>query len=85
VLVGDAVANGPAAKAGLQASGQADSSDDIITAIDGHQISSIEQLQQYLDGKKVGERVTLSVTRNGRKVSIPVTLGNFQAQASATP
>jgi serine protease Do len=85
VLVVDAVANGPAAKAGLQGSGQADSSDDIITAIDGHQISTIEQLQQYLDAKKVGDRVTLSVTRNGRKVSIPVTLGNFQAQPSATP
>jgi S1-C subfamily serine protease len=84
-VVVDVVANGPAARAGLQGSGQADSSDDIITAIDGHQITTIEQLQQYLDNKKVGDRVTLSVTRNGRKTSIQVTLGNFQAQPSATP
>ena len=80
VLVVQVVAGGPAAKAGLQGSGQADSSDDIITAIDGHAIRTIEQLQQYLDTKKVGDHVTLSVTRNGQHISVGVTLGNFQAQ-----
>lgn len=85
VLVVDVVANGPAARAGLQGSGQADASDDIIIAIDGHQITAIEQLQQYLDTKKVGDRVTLSVTRNGQHISVSVILGNFQAQPSATP
>src|SRR3989442_7327160 len=85
VLVVDVVAGGPAAKAGLQASGQADSSDDIITAIDSHQITTIEQLTQYLDTKKVGDRVTLTAVRNGQQISVGVTLGNFQAQPSATP
>jgi len=85
VLVVDVVGGGPAAKAGLQASGQADASDDIITAIDGHAITTIEQLTQYLDTKKVGDRVTVSVTRNGKHISVGVTLGNFQAQPSATP
>jgi S1-C subfamily serine protease len=85
VLVVDVVAGGPAATAGLQASGQADASDDIITAIDGHQITTIEQLTQYLDTKKVGDHVTLSITRNGQHISVGVTLGNFQAQPSATP
>jgi len=85
VLVVDVVPGGPAAKAGLQASGQADASDDIITAIDGHPITTIEQLTQYLDTKKVGDHVTLSITRNGQHISVGVTLGNFQAQPSATP
>ena len=85
VLVVDVVAGGPAAKAGLRGSGQADASDDVITAIDGHAISTIEQLQQYLDTKKVGDHVSLSVTRNGQHISVGVTLGNFQAQPSATP
>jgi serine protease Do len=85
VLVVDVVSGGPAAKAGLQASGQPDTSDDIITAIDGHPIATIEQLTQYLDTKKVGDRVTLSITRNGKHISIGVTLGNFQAQPAATP
>jgi S1-C subfamily serine protease len=85
VLVIDVVAGGPAAKAGVQASGQADASDDIITAIDGHQITTIEQLTQYLDTKSVGDHVTLSITRGGQHISVGVTLGNFQAQPSATP
>jgi S1-C subfamily serine protease len=85
VLVIDVVAGGPAAKAGVQASGQADASDDIITAIDGHQITTIEQLTQYLDTKNVGDHVTLSITRGGQHISVGVTLGNFQAQPSATP
>jgi S1-C subfamily serine protease len=85
VLVVDVVAGGPAAKAGLQANGQADAGDDIITAIDGHPITTIEQLTQFLDTKKVGDHVTLSITRNGQHISVGVTLGNFQAQPSATP
>jgi S1-C subfamily serine protease len=85
VLVVDVVSGGPAAKAGLQGSGQADASDDIITAIDGHPTTTIDALTQYLDTKKVGDHVTLSVTRNGQHISIGVTLGNFQAQPAATP
>ena len=85
VLVISVLPGGPAAKAGLRGSGQADASDDIITAIDGHTIATIDQLTQYLDTKKVGDRVTLSVTRNGQHISIGVTLGNFQAQPSTTP
>jgi S1-C subfamily serine protease len=85
VLVIDVVAGGPAAAAGLHGSGQPDASDDIITAIDGHAITTIDQLTQYLDTKKVGDRVTLSVIRNGQRTPIGVTLGNFQAQPTATP
>jgi S1-C subfamily serine protease len=85
VLVIDAAAGGPAAAAGLRGSGQADASDDIITAIDGHAIATVDQLTQYLDTKKVGDRVTLSVVRNGQHISVGVTLGNFQARPSATP
>jgi S1-C subfamily serine protease len=85
VLVIEATPGGPAAAAGLQGTGQADAGDDIITAIDGHATATIDQLTQYLDTKKVGDRVTLSVTRNGRHITLGVTLGNFQAQPSATP
>ena len=85
VLVVEVVPNGPAQKAGLQASGQPDSSDDVITAIDGHHLDTIDALTAYLDTRKVGDRVTLSVVRNGQTVSVSVTLGNFQAQPSSTP
>jgi S1-C subfamily serine protease len=85
VLVIDAAAGGPAAAAGLHGTGQADSGDDIITAIDGHTIATVDELTQYLDTKKVGDRVTLSVIRNGQHISVGVTLGAFQARPSATP
>jgi S1-C subfamily serine protease len=85
VLVIDAAAGGPAAAAGLHGTGQADASDDIITAIDGHTLATVDQLTQFLDTKKVGDRVTLSVIRNGQHISVGVTLGNFQARPSATP
>ncbi len=79
VLVVDVVAGGPAEKAGLQASGNPDPSDDIITAIDGHAITTVEQLTSYLDTKKVGDQVMLSITHGGRHITVRVTLGNFQA------
>jgi serine protease Do len=85
VLVIDAAAGGPAAAAGLHGIGQADAADDIITAIDGHAIATVDELTQYLDTKKVGDRVTLTVIRNGRQISVGVTLGNFQPRPSATP
>jgi len=85
VLVIDAAPGGPAAAAGLHGTGQADASDDIITAIDGHAIATVDALTQYLDTKKVGDRVTLSVIRNGQHISIGVTLGNFQPRPSSTP
>ncbi|HYR13054.1 MAG TPA: trypsin-like peptidase domain-containing protein, partial [Mycobacterium sp.] len=85
VLVIQVVPGGPSANAGLQADGQASANDDVITAIDGHSITTIEELTQYLDTKNVGDHVTLSVTRNGQHISVGVTLGNFQAQPSATP
>ena len=85
VLVIDAAPGGPAAAAGLHGTGQADVSDDIITAIDGHAIATVDELTQYLDTKKVGDRVTLSVIRNGQHISVGVTLGNFQPRPSSTP
>jgi len=85
VLVIQVVPGGPSAKAGLQADGQASANDDVITAIDGHSITTIEQLTQYLDTKKVGDHITVSVTRSGQRISVGVTLGNFQAQPAATP
>jgi len=85
VLVIDAAPGGPAAAAGLHGTGQADASDDIITAIDGHAIATVDELTQYLDTKKVGDRVTLSVIRNGQHISVGVTLGNFQPRPSSTP
>jgi S1-C subfamily serine protease len=76
----DVVAGGPASKAGLRATGEPSASDDIITAIDGHQVTTVEAITQYLDTKHVGDRVTLTVVRGGQTITITVTLGNFQGR-----
>ncbi len=47
----------PASLAGLQ-------SGDIITAIDGQEISTMEELQSIIESHSVGDKVTLSVTRS---------------------
>jgi S1-C subfamily serine protease len=85
VLVVSVVGGAPASKAGLKGDGTPSTNDDIITAIDGHATPTIESLTQYLDTKKVGDQVTLSITRGGQHISVKVTLGNFTAQPAATP
>ncbi len=85
VLVVSVVAGAPASKAGLKGDGTPSTNDDIITAIDGHATPTIESLTQYLDLKKVGDQVTLSITRGGQHISVKVTLGNFTAQPAVTP
>lgn len=59
----------PAATAGLQVG-------DVITGIDGEPVSADNPfVNQLLFDHKPGDKVTLSVDRNGSTTSIPVTLG----------
>ena len=60
--------------------GSADASDDILTAIDGKQLASVEALTSYLDTRKVGDKVSMTVIRSGKTITINATLGDFQAQ-----
>jgi len=83
-LVEDVTANGPAEKAGLRASAkqvtingqQTTVGGDVITAIDGQAIKSMDDLIAYLaDSTSVGQKVTLTVLRDGKETSVEVTLG----------
>jgi len=80
ILVVDVVANGPAAGAGLVAS-TADANGnpvggDIITGIDGKNISRFEDLVSYLtNSTQPGQVVTLSLLRGGQPIQVKVTLG----------
>ena len=82
-LVEEVSANGPAEKAGLQASTkqvtingqQTNVGGDLITAIDGQPIKSMNDLIAYLaDSTSVGQKVTLTVLRDGKETSVEVTL-----------
>lgn len=82
VLVQTVVQGGPAAKAGLQGGNRQTTFDglplttggDIIVAIDGKAVQDMDNLIVYLTDKTVGQKVTLTVLRNGVKRTIEVTL-----------
>ena len=78
VLVTEVVDNSPASKAGLQGvdptTGNNGAIGDIITQIDGHAVASVTDLTGYLNSKKVGDKVTLTVIRDGKTIQVPVTL-----------
>lgn len=80
VIVENVVKGGPADKAGIVAatldSNNIPHGGDIITAIDGHQIKTIDDVIAYLDDKKsAGDKVTLTIDRQGKTIEVNVTLG----------
>jgi S1-C subfamily serine protease len=87
VLVLEAVAGGPADKAGIQGgsrvvrigSYQVPVDGDIITAIDGHPITSTQDLTVYLETETtVGTSVEVTIVRNGQQQTVQVVLGEQQ-------
>jgi putative serine protease PepD len=80
----------PAAKAGLKAATSTRALDgqqyptggDVITAIDGQSVSTAAGLQSLIDAHRPGDKVRLTITRNGSSRSVTVTLGTRPAQAS---
>jgi putative serine protease PepD len=64
----------PASSVGLQ-------SGDVVTAINGKSIGSTEQFIETVDNYPPGQKITLTVNRNGQSKSVPLTLGN-RPQAS---
>ena len=87
VLVQTVVEGGPADKAGLRGGDRqvrfegallaADG--DIIVAIGGVSVQDMDDLIVYLAEKSVGQRMTLTVLRDGRRQRIQVTLGERPA------
>jgi S1-C subfamily serine protease len=47
---------------------------DIITAIDGHPVSSVPDLTSYLNSKQPGDVVSLTIIRNGNQQNVDLTL-----------
>jgi putative serine protease PepD len=70
-------AGSPAAKAGLQAG-------DIITAVNGTHVASVNQFVATIANYAPGDTVTLTVNRGGQTKSIKLTLGSQPANAAPT-
>ncbi len=66
-LVSEVVENSAASKAGIEAG-------DVIIAIDDNKVSSFTDLSKYLDNYKVGDTVTITVTRDNHLMDFQVTL-----------
>lgn len=89
VLIGEVTPGSPAEKAGLKGSDQTVEVDgqqlpkggDVITAIDGQPVRKIEDLISYLaTDTVVGQKVTLTILRNGKEQSLEVVLAARPSQ-----
>ncbi len=82
VLVADVVADSPAANAGLKG-GSTETAvqgqpymvgGDVIAAIDGERLSSMEELAGIVSEHAPGDEITLSIVRDGKTTELTVTL-----------
>jgi S1-C subfamily serine protease len=88
VIVDEAYEGGPGAEAGLRGatgearvSGQAvPSGGDIITAVDGEEISGMEDIISLINGAQPGDELVLTILRDGEQQDVDVTLGERPAQ-----
>jgi S1-C subfamily serine protease len=79
IVVDSIVKDGPADKAGIHGSTTDQYSKkhggDVITAIDGHAVTKIDDLISYLEEhKSVGNSITFTVYRNGQSLDLKTTL-----------
>jgi S1-C subfamily serine protease len=82
VLVEQVITGSPADKAGIKASDkpftyqgqQVKVGGDIITAVKGSPITSVQELRRALVGAAVGDQIQLTVLRDGKEISVDVTL-----------
>jgi S1-C subfamily serine protease len=73
LLVAAVTPGGPAAQAGVLVG-------DLVTGLDGHDITSPEDLFDLLLGDRVGRQVPLRVIRGGAGIELPLTIGERPTQ-----
>ena len=92
LLIAELHANGPAEKAGLRGpkmirarrgpftiTREDRTAADLIVAIDDQKIANAEDFLSYIEGKRPGEEVVLTVVREGRKIQVALVLSKSAA------
>jgi putative serine protease PepD len=74
--IGSVKTGGPAATGGLKTG-------DVVTAIDGTQITNANKLTSVISGHQPGDKIHLTVTRSGSTKTITVELGTRPAATTA--
>lgn len=77
-IIADLQENGPAAKGGLRRA-------DVITAISGEKIKNSQDVVFAIRKKMQGERVNVEVYRDGKKLTVNVTLGEIEGGKKEQP
>jgi len=62
---------------GRNAQNEPSAGGDVITAVDEAAVTRVDDILSYFNGKKPGDRVTLSVQRGDQNISVPVELGEW--------
>jgi S1-C subfamily serine protease len=91
-LVQSVAPGGPADKAGIRPGDITATVDgqpvqlggDIITAVEGREIRTDDDLTAAIAGRKQGDKVSLAIVRDGKKMTVEVTLGDRPASADAS-
>ena len=76
VLISNVLEDSPADRAGLR-------SGDIIVAIDGENTASAGQLRSRIGARSVGDRVRVSLLRDGKRMDVTVEVGEPRQQAAS--
>ena len=58
---------GPARRAGIKAG-------DVLRRVDGKEVNQLSDLRAILQGRNIGDEVTVEIERNGRKESYQIRL-----------
>ncbi len=86
VYIVDVVKGSPAEKFGLRkgsdASGQPAPGGDVVIAVDGKTVSTVDDLITYFNGKQPNDTVTLSIIRDGKDTKVNVTLAEWPESLS---
>jgi S1-C subfamily serine protease len=89
VYVISVVTSSPADKAGLKgsgvdANGNPQPGGDVITAVDGKTLASLDDLQAYLGAKMAGDKISLTILRADKNVTVQLTLESKPAAVVPT-